>query len=67
MDEVGDFQDNIRSLNVFGGNFTDVKGDHYHIRGNFLNRELELGRGERLLIIFSEKEILDLTSGCNRD
>jgi hypothetical protein len=67
MDEVGDFQDNIRSLNVFGGNFTDVKGDHYHIRGNFLNREPESGRGERLLIIFSEKEILDLTFGCNRD
>jgi len=46
MDKVGDLQDNIRPLNVFGGNFTDVKGDHYHIRGNFLNRELEPGRGE---------------------
>ena len=46
MDEVGNFQDNIRSLNVFGGNFTDVKGDHYHIRGNFLNHGLEWGQGE---------------------
>jgi hypothetical protein len=50
MDEAGDFrvQDNIRSLNVLGGNFTDIKGDahHYHIRGNFLKYELEPGRGE---------------------
>jgi hypothetical protein len=43
---MDDSQDNIRSLNVLGGNFTDVKGDYYHIRGNFLNRELESGRGE---------------------
>jgi len=51
MDEAsGTFQDNIRSLSVFGGNFTDIKGDayHYHIRGNFLNHELEPGRGELL-------------------
>jgi len=48
MDEAGNFQDNIRSLSVFGGNFTDIKGDayHYHIRGNFHNHELEPGRGE---------------------
>jgi len=48
MDEAVDLQDNSRPLNIFGGNFTDVKGDvhHYHIRGNLLNHEPELGRGE---------------------
>jgi hypothetical protein len=48
MDRAGDVQDNIHSLNVSGGTFTAVQGNinHYHIRGNFLNRELESGRGE---------------------
>ena len=48
MDKPVDSQDNSRSLNIFGGNFTDVKGDvhHYHIRDNFLNHAPELGRGE---------------------
>ena len=48
MGEAVDLQDNSRPLNIFGGHFTDVKGDahHYHIRGNSLNHEPELGRGE---------------------
>ncbi|KIM46666.1 hypothetical protein M413DRAFT_440266 [Hebeloma cylindrosporum] len=47
MDEASNSQDNGRPLNIFGGNFTDVKGDvhHYHIRGNFVKHEPELGRG----------------------
>lgn len=55
MDEAGNFQDsNIRSLNVFGGNFTDIKGGahHYHIRGNFLKHELEQCGGELLFIFY---------------
>ena len=47
MDEPSLLQDNSRLINIYGGNFTNVKGDvhHYHIRG-------ELGRGE-LFFCFS--------------
>ncbi|KIM46625.1 hypothetical protein M413DRAFT_259711 [Hebeloma cylindrosporum] len=62
---MDDIQDHIRSLNVFGGNFTDVKGDHYHIRGNFLNREPESGRGiDKLSQVVSLSAIHDSSERC---
>ena len=46
MDEAVDLEDNSRPLNIFGGNFTNVKGDHYQIYGNYVGHAPELGRGE---------------------
>jgi hypothetical protein len=64
---AGDFHHKIRTFNVSGGTFTDVRGDfqnNYHVRGNFINLEAELGQGENLSIRV-DKATLNI--GCIRD
>ena len=46
MNEAVDPQDNSQPLNIFGSNFTNVKGDHYQIYGNYLSHAPELSHGE---------------------
>ena len=64
MDSAGPFHHNIRTLNVSGGTFQDVRGDvnnHYHIHNNY---EPELRRGKRSSFRVDETT---LKFGCIRD